>query len=122
MAMVAEDESTIFLGRGSVCINSGGEKVFVEEVEEALKHHPMVRDAMVVGVTDERFGQRVEALLTLRDPNADLADIERLCREHVAGYKVPKKMWVVDTLNRQPSGKPDYRWARTRAEQLGAQS
>lgn len=120
LAMVSEDGSIIFLGRDSACINSGGEKVFAEEVEEALKHDPRVHDAVVVGVPDERLGQRVEALVMLRDSAAELSDLERACRQRVAGYKVPKKIWVVETLNRHPSGKPDYRWARSHAEQLGA--
>ena len=119
MAMVAEDESVIFLGRGSVCINSGGEKVYAEEVEEALKHHPRVFDAIVVGVPDDRWGQRVEALMTARgDAPVDLADIEAFCRTRVAGYKVPRAVWVVSDLNRQPSGKPDYGWARKKAQEL----
>ncbi|TNE84012.1 MAG: acyl-CoA synthetase [Deltaproteobacteria bacterium] len=120
MAMVAEDETVIFLGRGSVCINSGGEKVYAEEVEEALKHHPEVFDAVVVGVPDERWGQRVEALVTARVDAPNIDDIEAFCRTKVAGYKTPRKIWVVDDLNRQPSGKPDYRWARERAIELGA--
>jgi len=120
MAMVADDGSIIFLGRDSACINSGGEKVFAEEVEEALKHDPRVHDAVVVGVPDERLGQRVEALVMLREPTATQSDLESACRQRIAGYKVPKKIWVVETLNRQPSGKPDYRWARSHAEQLGA--
>jgi 3-oxocholest-4-en-26-oate---CoA ligase len=121
MAMVAEDESVIFLGRGSVCINTGGEKVYAEEVEEALKHHPRVFDAIVVGVPDDRWGQRVEALLTARgDEPVDTAAIVEFCRTRIAGYKVPRAIWVVQDLNRQPSGKPDYGWARSKAQELGA--
>lgn len=119
MAMVAEDETVIFLGRGSVCINTGGEKVYAEEVEEALKHHPEVFDAVVVGVPDDRWGQRVEALVTARVESPDVEAIEAFCRTKVAGYKTPRKIWVVEDLNRQPSGKPDYRWARERAIELG---
>ena len=118
MAMVAADESVIFLGRGSVCINSGGEKVYPEEVEEALKHHTGVHDAVVVGVPDERWGQRVEALVTVR-AEVDADEVAQFCRTKVAGYKVPRAIWVVDDLNRQPSGKPDYTWARQRAVELG---
>jgi 3-oxocholest-4-en-26-oate---CoA ligase len=120
MATIAEDESVVFLGRGSVCINSGGEKVYPEEVEETLKHHEDVLDAVVVGVPDERWGQRVEALITVRstpDPEV-LADF---CRTRIAGYKVPRAVWVVADLNRQPSGKPDYKWAKARAIELGGQ-
>jgi acyl-CoA synthetase (AMP-forming)/AMP-acid ligase II len=120
MAMVAEDETVIFLGRGSVCINTGGEKVYAEEVEEALKHHEHVFDAVVVGLPDERWGQRVEALITARVDEPDLEAINQFCRTKLAGYKTPRRIWVVDDLNRQPSGKPDYRWARERATELGA--
>ncbi len=121
MATPNTDGSITVLGRGSVCINSGGEKVFPEEVEEALKSHPAVLDAVVVGVPDERWGQRVEALVLLR-PGQTVAseDVEQSCRERVAGYKTPRKLHFVDDLNRQPSGKPDYRWARAMAEKLNA--
>lgn len=118
MAQIAEDGSIVFLGRGSVCINSGGEKVYAEEVEEALKAHPCVRDAVVVGVPDDRWGQRVEALVTCLS-EADPGQIAESCRDHIAGYKVPRAVWVVDDLNRQPSGKPDYRWAAAHAVALG---
>ena len=121
MAMVAEDESVVFLGRGSVCINTGGEKVYAEEVEEALKHHPHVFDAVVVGVPDDRWGQRVEALVTARGGAFDKAAVEAFCRTRMAGYKVPRAIWVVEDLNRQPSGKPDYRWGREMAITLGAE-
>jgi acyl-CoA synthetase (AMP-forming)/AMP-acid ligase II len=120
MATVAEDESVIFLGRGSVCINTGGEKVYPEEVEEALKCHAAIFDAVVVGVPDDRWGQRVEGLVTVRVGTApDSEEILAFCRTKVAGYKVPRVLWIVEDLNRQPSGKPDYRWARERAIGLG---
>ncbi len=120
MAMVAEDDSVVFLGRGSVCINTGGEKVYAEEVEETLKHHPRVFDAVVVGVPDDRWGQRVEALITARgDEPVDAEDLVAFCRTRIAGYKVPRAIWVVADLNRQPSGKPDYRWGREMAIALG---
>ena len=120
MALANEDGSITVLGRGSVCINTGGEKVFPEEVEEALKSHAAVLDAIVVGVPDERWGQRVEGLVLLKDSSTDVSDaltaeIDAACRSKVAGYKAPRKLWFVDTLNRQPSGKPDYRWARAKA-------
>ena len=116
MAIPNEDGSITVLGRGSVCINTGGEKVFPEEVEEALKSHPTVQDAIVVGVPDERWGQRVEALVLLRDgAAADAAAVEAQCRSRVAGYKAPRKLHFVADLNRQPSGKPDYGWARKHA-------
>jgi len=118
MALVAEDETIVFLGRGSVCINTGGEKVYAEEVEEALKGHPGVFDAVVVGVPDDRWGQRVEALITLRNQTAG-SDIDAFVRTKVAGYKAPRAIHIVESLNRQPSGKPDYRWAKKRAIELG---
>lgn len=118
MAIPNEDGSITVLGRGAVCINTGGEKVFPEEVEEALKSHPAVLDAIVVGVPDERWGQRVEALVLLQPGQSpDAPAIEAACRERVAGYKAPRRLHFVDTLNRQPSGKPDYRWARAMAQQ-----
>lgn len=117
MATVDDEGTVIFLGRGAVCINSGGEKVYPEEVEEALKGHPVVFDAVVVGIQDERWGQRVEAVITVRDDmQVDLAHIEAHCRTQVAGYKTPRRIHVVADLNRHPSGKPDYAWARKHAE------
>jgi 3-oxocholest-4-en-26-oate---CoA ligase len=118
MAMVAEDESVVFLGRGSVCINTGGEKVYAEEVEEVLKAHPDVFDAVVCGTPHERWGARVEALITVRNDSPDVDSIEAHVRGKLAGYKVPRRFWVVADLNRQPSGKPDYRWAREEAARL----
>ncbi len=108
-----EDDGTVtLLGRGSQCVNTGGEKVFPEEVEGALKSHPDVFDALVIGVDDERLGQRVGAILEPR-PGAtlDLAAIQAHVRTEIAGYKVPRSVWVVDTIGRLASGKPDYTWA-----------
>jgi 3-oxocholest-4-en-26-oate---CoA ligase len=112
MATVNEDGSIRLLGRGSQVINTGGEKVFVEEVEAALKSDPSVFDAVVVGVPDERWGQRVTALVRLAE-GADVTTDEVLAgvRERLAGYKVPKQVLVVDEVRRSPAGKPDYRWA-----------
>ena len=112
-AKVAADGSLILLGRGSNCINTGGEKVFPEEVEEAVKAHPAVYDCLVVGVPDERFGERVVAIASLQ-PGADAAadDIVRVAGEHVARYKLPKQVIVVDRVQRAPNGKADYPWAR----------
>jgi len=119
MAKLNEDGSITVLGRGSVCINTGGEKVFPAEVEEALKDHPAVLDAIVVGVPDERWGQRVEALVQLMDgATAEATEVEATCRARVAGYKTPRRLHFVAELNRQPSGKPDYRWARQKAVEL----
>jgi acyl-CoA synthetase (AMP-forming)/AMP-acid ligase II len=116
---ILEEETIILLGRGSICINTGGEKVFPEEVEEALKGHPAIMDAIVVGLPDEKWGQRVSALVLVRDGHTcSEEDISAHCRSKVAGYKTPRSWFFVDTLNRQPSGKPDYRWAKARALEL----
>jgi acyl-CoA synthetase (AMP-forming)/AMP-acid ligase II len=101
-------------GRGSVSINSGGEKIFPEEVEAALKSHPAVFDAVVVGVPDEKWGQAVAAVVQVR-PGVDvptLADLDTHCRERIAGYKVPRQLALVDEMVRSPAGKADYGWAR----------
>lgn len=110
---VEADGSIVMLGRGSSCINSGGEKIYPEEVEGVLKSHPAVYDALVVGVPDERWGQRVAAVVAPRDgQEITLADLERHCRKLIAGYKVPRELHLVDAIRRSPSGKPDYEWAR----------
>jgi acyl-CoA synthetase (AMP-forming)/AMP-acid ligase II len=113
-ATVEADGSITLLGRGSICINSGGEKIFPEEVEAVVRAHPDVMDALVVGAPDERWGQRVAAIVEPR-PGRHAPSLEALqehCRTHVAGYKVPRELHVVDKLERAPSGKPDYRWAQ----------
>ncbi|HYK32958.1 MAG TPA: AMP-binding protein [Streptosporangiaceae bacterium] len=113
MARVEDDGSIVILGRGSTCINTGGEKVFTDEVEQALKSHPAVFDAVVAGVPDERYGQRVAAVVRLRDPDARL-DADALrdhCRATLAGYKVPARVVFVAEVVRSPTGKADYRWA-----------
>jgi 3-oxocholest-4-en-26-oate---CoA ligase len=112
-ATLEEDGQITIHGRGAVCINSGGEKIFVEEVESVLKSCSAVEDAVVVGVPDDRWGQRVAAVVSAR-PGAEvtLALIDAHCRAQLAGYKVPRELHVVPALVRQPSGKPDYRWAR----------
>jgi 3-oxocholest-4-en-26-oate---CoA ligase len=116
LARIEADGSVTLLGRGNTCVNSGGEKVFPEEVEGALKSHPDVFDALVIGVPDERLGQSVAALVQLREGRpADLAAIEAHVRGQIAGYKVPRRVWVVDAINRGPVGKPDYGWAHSYA-------
>ncbi|MFN8105191.1 MAG: acyl-CoA synthetase [Acidimicrobiia bacterium] len=117
MATVDADGVITLLGRGSGCINTGGEKVYPEEVESVLKGHPSVFDALVVGVADDRFGQRVAAVVSAA-PGASpgLDDLAAHCRGQLAGYKVPRDLVVVDEIARTPSGKPDYRWARRIAE------
>jgi len=113
LATVDADGTIIVFGRGAVCINSGGEKVYPEEVEMALKAHPAIYDAVVVGVPDERWGERVAAVVQPRaGTTLTLADIQEHARTRVAGYKVPRELHVVDEVRRQPSGKPDYPWAK----------
>ena len=114
-----EDDGTItLLGRGNVSINTAGEKVFPEEVEAALKSHEDVFDALVVGVPDERLGQRVAALLQPRAGRTiDFAALDTHVRARLAGYKTPRSMWIVEQVGRAPSGKPDYRWAKEHTEQ-----
>ncbi|MEU3458814.1 acyl-CoA synthetase [Streptomyces sp. NPDC006733] len=115
MATVDEDGVVTVLGRGSQCINTGGEKVYPEEVEEALKAHPDVYDALVAGVPDEKWGNHVAAVVQPRD-GADpltLDAIQAHCRTRLAGYKIPRSLVVMDRIQRSPSGKADYRWARS---------
>ncbi|MEH3142200.1 MAG: acyl-CoA synthetase [Mycobacterium kyogaense] len=112
-AEVEADGTVTMLGRGSVSINSGGEKIYPEEVEAALKGHPDVFDALVVGVPDPRFGQHVAAVVHPRDgTRPTLADLDAFVRSGIAGYKVPRSLWLVDEVKRSPAGKPDYRWAK----------
>ncbi|MEU9208592.1 acyl-CoA synthetase [Streptomyces sp. NPDC048415] len=115
MATVDEEGIVTVLGRGSQCINTGGEKVYPEEVEQALKSHPDVYDALVAGVPDETWGNHVAAVVQLRDGAAlpSLGDIQAHCRSHLAGYKVPRQLVITDSIQRSPSGKADYRWARS---------
>jgi fatty-acyl-CoA synthase len=115
-AILEADGRIRLLGRDSVTINTGGEKVFAEEVEHALKHHPAVYDAVVVGTPHERWGQQVTALVRLRDGRAaSEAELRGAAGEHVADFKVPRRVLFVDEIVRSPSGKPDYRWAREAA-------
>jgi acyl-CoA synthetase (AMP-forming)/AMP-acid ligase II len=112
-ATVEADGSITLLGRGSIVINSGGEKIFPEEVESAVRSHPDVMDAIVCGAPDERWGQTVAAIVEPRRGHEapSLEAIQERCRESVAGYKVPRRLYVVDRVERSPSGKPDYTWA-----------
>lgn len=119
-ATVEADGSLRLLGRGSQCINTGGEKVFPEEVEEALKRHPAVRDAAVIGAPDARFGERVCAVVELqsdaREPS--LSDLAAHVREHLADYKTPRALVIVDSLRRAPNGKLDYKAVKARALEM----
>ncbi|MGH7804617.1 MAG: AMP-binding enzyme, partial [Candidatus Binatia bacterium] len=116
LATVEADGTVVLLGRGSTCINTGGEKVFPEEVEGVLKAHPAVVDAVVAGAPDERWGERVVAVVAVRSGTAvALDEIQAFCRERLAGYKVPRALVVVPEVLRSPAGKADYRWALERA-------
>jgi acyl-CoA synthetase (AMP-forming)/AMP-acid ligase II len=120
-AEVEADGTVTMLGRGSVSINSGGEKIYPEEVEAALKGHPDVFDALVVGVPDPRFGQHVAAVVQAREgTRPTLAELDAFVRREIAGYKVPRSLWLVDEVKRSPAGKPDYRWAKDTTEERPA--
>jgi len=112
LGQVDADGTIILHGRGSVSINTGGEKVYPEEVEAVLKSHPSVFDAIVVGVPNERWGEKVVAVVELSDEAAPTEAVAGHCRARLAGYKVPRAFVVVDHVQRSPAGKPDYRWAR----------
>ncbi|WP_105968057.1 acyl-CoA synthetase [Streptomyces geranii] len=114
MATVDEEGVVVVLGRGSQCINTGGEKVYPEEVEQALKSHPDVYDALVAGVPDVTWGNHVAAVVQLREgaTRPSLTDVQLHCRTHLAGYKIPRQLVIAEAIQRSPSGKADYRWAR----------
>ncbi len=120
-AQVEADGTITLLGRGSVCINTAGEKVFPEEVEEAIKSHPGIYDCLVVGLPDDRFGERVTAVVSPRDgQSVDAEPLIEHTRTKLAGYKLPKSIIPVETVKRAPNGKADYKWAkRTAADALG---
>ena len=114
---VCDDDGLItLLGRGSVSINTGGEKVYPEEVESVLKSHADVFDALVVGLPDERWGERVVAIVQPRAGAAPALDVlQQHSRAHLAGYKIPRDLVLVDAIERSPAGKPNYRWAKEQA-------
>jgi acyl-CoA synthetase (AMP-forming)/AMP-acid ligase II len=115
-ASVDADGTVRLLGRGSVCINTGGEKVYPEEVEEVLKLHPTVADAVVVGVPDDRFGEAIVAVVEPRPGSSiDEAALISHTKEHLAGYKAPKRVLEVPTVGRADNGKVDYKRHRTEA-------
>lgn len=114
-ARVEADGSITLLGRGSVCINTGGEKVFPEEVEEAVKTHPEVVDCLVVGVPDERFGQRVVAVASRDAESLSEDTLIDHTRTKLAGYKMPRQVVWVEEVKRAPNGKADYKWANAEA-------
>ena len=113
MATVEADGSVRLLGRGSLCINTGGEKVYPEEVESALRTHPAIADAVVLGVPDPTWGEAVAAIVAPATGHAppSLEDVRAHCRGRVAGYKAPRALHIVDAVSRLPTGKPDYAWA-----------
>ncbi|HEY8525661.1 MAG TPA: acyl-CoA synthetase [Acidimicrobiales bacterium] len=123
-ARVEADGTLTLLGRGSVVINTGGEKVFPEEVEEVMKTHPTVRDAVAVGIPDEKFGEVVAAVVEPADgAEVDEAAIIAHVRSKLAAYKAPKRVFVVPTIGRAPNGKVDYKRLKAEAtERLSAQS
>jgi fatty-acyl-CoA synthase len=99
-----------------VCINTAGEKVFPEEVEEVVKRHPGIYDCLVVGVPDARFGERVVAVASTREgEEAQPQEIIDYAGGHLAGYKVPRHVVLVDEVRRAPNGKADYKWAKQAA-------
>ncbi|MFP1153596.1 AMP-binding protein [Mycobacterium sherrisii] len=111
---VESDGTVVFLGRGSQCINTGGEKVYVEEVEACLHGYPDLADAVVVGVSDPTLGQTVCAVVQVRKgfTAPTLPQLQNHCRATLAGYKVPRQLVIVDAIKRTPAGKADYRWAQ----------
>ncbi|WP_448222626.1 AMP-binding protein [Gordonia iterans] len=122
MGYVDEEGNIVFLGRGSQCINTGGEKVYAEEVEAALHGHPAVADALVVPIDDPKYGQRVAAVVQVAEGAVEptLDELQAFCRETLAGYKVPRTIVVVDEVRRTPAGKADYRWAKNAAGSVSA--
>ena len=117
-ARVEADGSLTLLGRGSNCINTAGEKVYPEEVEESIKRHDDVIDCLVVGIEDEKFGQRVTAVASVKDADALPGEtLREFLRDKLAAYKMPKQIVIVDQVRRAPNGKADYKWARSVLEE-----
>ncbi len=117
-ARIEADGTLTLLGRGSNCINTAGEKVYPEEVEEAVKEHEAVFDCLVVGVADEKFGQRVTGVVSFHPGmDASTEDLREFTKTRLAGYKVPKQLFVVDHVERAANGKADYKWARATIEE-----
>jgi acyl-CoA synthetase (AMP-forming)/AMP-acid ligase II len=109
---VEDDGAITVLGRQSSCINTGGEKVYPGEVESILNSHPGVQDCLVAGVPDQRWGQRVCALVQPRDGHTvSLEELQAHARGALAGYKIPRTLHLVERVKRHPSGKVDYHWA-----------
>jgi acyl-CoA synthetase (AMP-forming)/AMP-acid ligase II len=108
-------KTLILYGRGSTCINTGGEKVYPEEVEEILRSHPSIFDAAVVGVADSKWGELVSAVISITEglDSPSLEEVKTFCASKLAGYKCPRQLRVVNTLKRSPAGKQDYKWVRS---------
>lgn len=117
-ATVDADGTLVLLGRGSQCINTGGEKVFPEEVEEALKRHPAVRDAAVIGLPDPRFGEKICAVVQLEQMATEpgLEALAAFVRQQIAAFKAPREMLIVEDVGRAPNGKLDYAAIRSIAQ------
>ncbi len=115
-ASVEADGTITLLGRGSMCINTAGEKVYAEEVEEAIKRHPGVDDCLVVGLPDEQYGQRVAAVASVASGQSTTGEeVREWLRSSLSHYKIPKAITMVDSVRRAPNGKADYRWAKETA-------
>ena len=113
MATIDADGAIVLLGRGSTSINTGGEKVYCEEVESVLRGHPAIADAVVVGIPDPKWGERVVAVVrATAGATPAPPEVDAYCHEHLASYKVPRDLVLVDEVVRSPAGKPDYRWAK----------
>jgi len=123
MAKYEENGEITLLGRGSISINSGGEKIFPEEVEIALKSHPNIFDCLVVGLPHETWGESVAAVIQSRDQKSiDLAEIKDALKTQIASYKHPKEIFFSEMIERSPSGKPNYDWAKGVALKLRNES
>ena len=117
-ATVNSDGTINLLGRGSNCINTAGEKVYPEEVEEAIKKHPNVYDCLVVGLQDDKYGQRVVAIASLEENSAlEEGELIDFTREQLSGYKLPKQILFVEEVMRAPNGKANYKWAKNEAQE-----
>tara|TARA_B100001559_G_scaffold316890_1_gene321128 strand:- start:318 stop:1247 length:930 start_codon:yes stop_codon:yes gene_type:complete len=117
-AKLEADGTITLLGRGSNCINSAGEKIYPEEVEEALKKDVLVFDCLVVGMPDEKFGQKIVAVVsTVDNQQVDEAELIENTRKSIAGYKLPKTILFADEVQRAPNGKANYKWAKAFAEE-----
>lgn len=115
--LVEADGSLTLLGRGNACINTAGEKVFPEEVEEVLKRHPAIEDALVIGLPDEKWGQSVTAVVEMSEGlRLDADEVQGFVRQSLAGYKAPKRIVVADRPLRSSNGKADYPAAKACAE------